>query len=347
MSRPARTRRATRGRGDTIAPHSPTIRPEVLVLASRYDLSCDYVVSALRRRGSAYFRLNSEDLPSYSFCLDPCRRRLSCHTKDLHVEVSADRLVGVYFRRPTFLREASQTGRCPEEQFRRAQWAAFLRSLMVFDAARWVNHPTRTYEAEHKMIQLRTAHEVGFDVPATYCLNSERHLGDGVVGPLVAIKGLDTVLVRTDTTEVFGYTNLLLREELAEAELRSAPLVAQQALTDKLDLRVTVVGDDWWSASVTEEGSRIAGDWRLKKSNVVFSEFALPQAVGARCIELTRRLGLRFSAIDLALSDDRFFFLEVNPTGEWAWLQEEVQFPIGAKLAELLGRPRSVREGIA
>ncbi len=324
-------------------PPTTTVRPKVLVLASRYDLSCDYVVSALRRSGHPYFRLNSEDLPTYTLCLDPCRRRLSCHTEDVRVEVEADRLVGVYFRRPTFLREASQAGRRPEEQFARAQWAAFLRNLMVFDMARWVNHPTRTYEAEHKMIQLLAAFEVGFDIPATYCLNSDDFLDDRVNGSVVAIKGLDTVLVRTETTESFGYTNLLLRKELEEAELSGAPLVAQQALTDKLDLRVTVVEDRWWCASATERGSGIAGDWRLKKSSVVFSEFTLPQAVGARCIELTRRLGLSFAAIDLALSDDRFFFLEVNPTGEWAWLQEEVQFPIAAELAELLGRTRSAR----
>ena len=319
-------------------PPPTTVHPKVLVLGSRYDLSCDYVVSALRRSGHTYFRLNSEDLPSYSLCLDPCRRRLSCHTKDVRVEVDSDRLASVYFRRPTFLREASQVGRRPEEQFLRAQWGAFQRNLMVFDTARWVNHPTQTYEAEHKMIQLRTAHEVGFDIPLTSCLNSERFLGHQVSDSLVAIKGLDTVLVRTDTTEVFGYTNLMFRDELEEAELRGAPLVAQQALTDKLDLRVTVVEDEWWCASVTEGGSGIAGDWRLKQSNVVFSEFALPHEVGVRCVELTRRLGLSFSAIDLALSDDRFFFLEVNPTGEWAWLQEEAQFPIACKLAELLRR---------
>ena len=319
-------------------PPTTTVRPKVLVLASRYDLSCDYVVSALRKSGHAYFRLNSEDLPSYSLCLDPCRRRLSCHTKDIHVEVETDRLAGVYFRRPTFLREVSQAGRRQEEQFRRAQWAAFLRNLMVFDMA-WVNHPTRTYEAEHKMIQLWTACEVGFDIPATYCLNSESFFGTRVDGPTVAIKGLDTVLVRTETTESFGYTNLLRREELEHSELREAPFVVQRALTEKLDLRVTVIDNDWWCASVTEGGSGIAGDWRLRKSNAAFSEFVLPEPIGARCIELTRRLGLSFAAIDLALSDDRFFFLEVNPTGEWAWLQEEVQFPIGAKLAELLGRP--------
>ena len=328
-------------------PPTTTVHPTILILASRYDLSCDYEVWALRRRGHAYFRLNSEDLPSYSLCLDPCRRRLSCHSNDLRVEVDADRLVGVYFRRPTFLREASQAGRRPEKQFQRAQWAAFLRSLMVFDGARWVNHPTRTYEAEHKMIQLRTAHDVGFDIPATYCLNSEHLLRNRIKGPLVAIKGLDTVLVRTDTAEVFGYTNLLSRDELEDAELKGTPLIAQRALTDKLDLRVTVLEDRWWCASVTEGGTGIAGDWRLRKADVAFSDFALPKSVGERCVELTRRLGLAFGAIDLALSDDRFFFLEVNPTGEWAWLQEEVQFPIAAALADLLGRRPSVRHGIS
>ena len=325
-------------------PPTTTVRPSVLVLASRYDLSCDYVVSALRRSGHVYFRLNTEDLPSYSLCLDPCRRRLSCYTEDVRVEVEADRLAGVYFRRPTFLREASQAGRQPEEQFHRAQWAAFVRNLMVFDMARWVNHPSRTYEAEHKMIQLRAAFDVGFDIPATYCLNSDHFLGKRVDGP-VAIKGLDTVLVRTETTESFGYTSVLSREELEDVELKGAPFIAQQALTDKLDLRVTVIEDDWWCASVTEGGIGIAGDWRLRKSNVAFSEFTLPELIGARCVDLTRRLGLSFAAIDLALSDDHFFFLEVNPTGEWAWLQEEVQFPIGAALADLLGRPPSGRLG--
>lgn len=315
-----------------------TVRPAILVLASRYDLSCDYVVSALRRGGHAYFRLNSEDLPSYSLCLDPCQGRLSCHTNGLRIEVEAHRLSAVYFRRPTFLREASQAVCGPEEQFRRAQWAAFIRNLMVFDLAQWVNHPTRTYEAEHKMIQLRKARAVGFDIPVTYCLNSERFLGSRVNSSLIAVKGLDTVLVRTDTTEAFGYTNLLSRDELEDAELKGAPLVAQQAISDKLDLRVTVVEDRWWCASVTEGGTGIVGDWRLRKAGVEFSEFALPQSIGERCVVLTRQLGLAFAAIDLALSNDRFFFLEVNPTGEWAWLQEQVQFPIAAALADALGR---------
>lgn len=337
MSKPAKIKRGIKV-GDDSVPATSAVRPQILILASRYDLSCDYVVSALRRSDLGYFRLNSEDLPSYSICLEPCHGRLSCSSSDLRVEIDTDQLTGVYFRRPTFLRETSQAGQQPQDQFHRAQWAAFVRNLMVLDAARWINHPTHTYEAEHKMLQLRIACEEGFDVPETYCLNSRDAIAGRFTSPIVAVKGLDTVLVRTETTESFGYTNLLKTAELEEAELKDAPLVVQQSLMTKLDLRVTVVGDDWWCASATEEGAPIAGDWRLRKTNVAFSEFPLPESVGLRCVALTRRLGLHFAAIDLARSDNHYFFLEVNPTGEWAWLQEQVGFPIASKLVKLLGR---------
>ena len=33
------------------------------------------------------------------------------------------------------------------------------------------------------------------------------------------------------------------------------------------------------------------------------------------------RLELRYGGIDLIESEGSFFFIEVNPTGEWYWLQ--------------------------
>ena len=49
----------------------PLIVPEILILASKFDLACDYVVAQLRRCGIAYFRLNSEDLHDLSFVAVP------------------------------------------------------------------------------------------------------------------------------------------------------------------------------------------------------------------------------------------------------------------------------------
>jgi len=317
---------------------SDVLSPVVIILASRHDLTCDYVVSSLRSVGVPYLRLNTEDLPLFELCLDPLSPSLRGSSPGLTFEIHTHRLASVYFRQPTFLREASQGGRAAAEQFRRAQWAAFMRSLMVFDDhCLWVNHPARTYRAEHKALQLQTAARVGFDVPRTTICNSS--VGINLVigaGDLLAVKGLDTVLVREADTETFGYTNLLRSEEINGHELRSAPLILQEAVQNKLDLRVTVVGSSAWCASVMLDGEPIVGDWRLAKTDARFAKFHLPAAIVERCISLVQGIGLQFGAVDLALSDGKYYFLEVNPTGEWAWLQAGLGFPISDAIARLL-----------
>src|SRR5206468_3377370 len=102
-------------------------------------------------------------------------------------------------------------------------------------------------------------------------------------------------------TETFGYTALLRPDEIKAQELRSAPIILQEAVQHKLDLRVTVVGDSVWCASVMLASEPIAGDWRLVKSDAQFACFDLPPAIVERCISLVRRIGLQFGAIDLAL----------------------------------------------
>lgn len=320
------------------------LSPRVLILASRYDLTCDYVVSALHSLNVPFFRLNTEDLPLFELYLDPVAPLLRGISSELTFEICGEQLAAVYFRQPTFLREASLYGRSAEEQFQRAQWASFMRNLMVFDQCLWINHPALTYEAEHKAVQLRMAAEIGFDIPWTSISNS--------AGPVewvadtsgwIAVKGLDTVLVRDGNKESFGYTNLLRPGQISRHELRSAPMILQEGLQQKVDLRVTVVGNLTWCASVKVSGQPITGDWRLAKTDAEFADTDLPLTIADRCISLVRRLGLNFGAIDLALTQDRYYFLEINPTGEWAWLQAGLGFPIAAAIAQLLASGRSNR----
>jgi hypothetical protein len=313
--------------------------PRVLVLASRYDLSCDYVIAALLDSEIPYLRLNTEDLPHFELVLDPLTPRMRGISAELSFEISAQQLRGIYYRQPTFLREASLSGRPINEQFARAQWAAFVRSLMVFDECVWINHPVRTYESEHKAVQLLSARRIGFNVLPTVISNSERFL-DTVAGPndCVAVKGVDTVLVREGETECFGYTLLLDRKTIRLHELRSAPSLFQQGMRNKLDLRITVIGEHVWCAAVTRDGRGIEGDWRLAKTDAEFTEFDLPKGVKHLCIQLVRELGLTFGAIDLVLVEGSFYFLEINPTGEWAWLQAGLEWPIADGLVKSLSQ---------
>ena len=49
-----------------------------------------------------------------------------------------------------------------------------------------------------------------------------------------------------------------------------------------------------------------------------------------------QRLNLTFGGIDFALVDEKYYFIEVNPTGEWAWLKTAVKFSIDKEIVKAL-----------
>ena len=99
-----------------------------------------------------------------------------------------------------------------------------------------------------------------------------------------------------------------------------------------------MVGDEVFCCSVKSRSQPIQGDWRLAKSCAEFEPFDLPQDIATKCIQLTQSLRLVFGAIDLAVQDGIYYFLEINPTGEWAWLIGQSNLPIDTAIAaKLLG----------
>ena len=313
------------------------VTPQVLLLASKFDFSCDYVVAQLRRRGTPYFRLNSEDFEQFAIIAVPSEPGVYLEARGLSIQLSPETLKSIYFRRAVYPQEPFTDRHSVHEQLSRSHRSAFMRSFMVFDSCKWINHPAATYKAEHKAVQLSVAHNLGFNIPRTVITNNSEGILQAAEGDrTIAVKGLETVLVWKGGLETFGYTSLIDTGFAEHSHLSSAPLIAQEALEDKLDLRVTVVGDEVFCASVTSRGNPIRGDWRLEKTDAEFRPFDLPPDISEMCLRLTKSLGLVFGALDLAVQQDTYFFLEINPTGEWGWLVDQADLPIDKALADSL-----------
>ncbi|WP_201030419.1 hypothetical protein [Labrenzia sp. CP4] len=225
------------------------------------------------------------------------------------------------------------------EQLERSQWSGAMRGMMLFDHAIWMNHPAETYQAESKPYQLRRAAALGFDVPSTLVTNDPKADVPGKIGTRIALKSVDTVLLQDEHYQHFGYTTLIDWAKCADEHFHFAPATCQSVLAPKLDLRVTVVGDRLWCDAITSEHGAIDGDWRvLAKNEISYRDYDLPMDIAERCRSLVRDLGLRFGAIDLAHSDERYWFIEINPTGEWGWLDREGR-GLSAAIAEELACP--------
>ncbi|WP_429106545.1 hypothetical protein [Aeromonas allosaccharophila] len=289
----------------------------VLILSSIYDFSVDLVVQRLENMHENYIRLNKEQFHLYEISLNPVDMLL--HINGNGIDVSISKIKSIWYRQPVFLRNTPGKLIDIEEQLSKSQWSAFLRGLMVFDDAYWMNWPQATYAAESKPYQLMLAKKIGFTVPKTIISNG---LGFKYLEKdSFVVKSIDTVLLKENDDCYFTYTSRMSSENFINAQTKSAPITFQEYVDDKLDIRVTVVGDKIFAVSIKRDGNFIEGDWRVtEKINLEYDDICLPDRVKDMCFSYLKVLGLNYGAIDFIKSHDDFFFIEINPTGEWGWL---------------------------
>ncbi|WP_214630357.1 hypothetical protein [Paenibacillus agaridevorans] len=316
------------------------VKPEILIISNRYDFACDYICACLHEENSNYLRLNTDDLLHLHVFMNPINGEIEIKIDDQLYKIDTDSLKSILYRGPTYLRETSVLNLSPEDKLSKSQWTAFIRTLMVFDKCRWMNHPHATYFAETKAVQLKIAHQVGFQVPNTIITNSD--LWHEKITPNsaneVIVKGIDTIYLGIGEKLAFGYTNVVERSNLSYETMSIAPVFLQQYLDPKVDLRVTVVDKEVFSVEILVDRQGVSGDWRLKKDSVEYVPIDLPIDIKTKCIELVSKLGLSYGAIDLARVNETYYFIEINPTGEWAWLVDQSNLRIDFAIAQFLNR---------
>lgn len=297
---------------------------ECIIISSTLDYSSDYVCYELEQRGVSFLRINRDRFSDYSVSFDVERRSLTIVLDNTEYYIDESILKSALFRAPVFIR--SNKPYSAEEQLYRSQWSSFIRNLTLFSSIKWMNHPMWTYQAENKMYQLDIAKKNGLDVPKTVVSNDSSGLIDN---QLYVVKALDTPLFYENGQEMFTYSTVVNGVDIKKASLRNAPVIIQNCIIDKVDLRVTVVGDELFPASIMRMGKGIAGDWRrTKKDELQYEAVTLPKEIESRIQSLMHELNLSFGGIDLAYADGVYYFIEVNPTGEWGWLVETPGFKI-------------------
>lgn len=293
---------------------------EILIISNKLDFTTDYVCLELYKRDAKYFRLNRDEFANYNIYFDVLNSVLTVETQSTSIIIDSKTLKSIYYRAPIYLRDIYVPNIPPEEQLYRTQWTAFIRNLTVFEDVIWVNNPISTFRAENKLLQLKYANKINFPCPITFVTNSNNLMLED--DKYYIAKSLDTAILRIGEKEAFVYSNKLTGAEIKSSSLRLAPIVLQNYIFPKIDVRVTVIGRKVFSVRILKDDKGLDGDWRKEKENVRFVAFNLPIDIEKNCVELVETIGLSFGAIDLIESNGQFYFIEINPTGEWAWLVE-------------------------
>lgn len=199
----------------------------------------------------------------------------------------------------------------------------------------WVNHPTRDEVAARKVYQLRIAQDVGLDIPSTLISNDP-----AAAGRFVAARENESTIYKafSATEQEWRETRLVKAQEVAElASVAHAPVIFQEYIPATVDLRITVVGEELFPAAIHSQETSYPVDFRMDMAQARIEPVTLPRGVEARLRALMSRLGLVYGAIDMRLTPDgRYVFLEVNPAGQWLFVEQRTQQPIAKALAVLL-----------
>lgn len=318
----------------------------VLVIGQARDPHVEAVVAALRRRDAVPAVVDTSHLPHagsltvrYTCCGE---RSWGVGLPDGGFDL-AD-VTAAWWRRPQHPVLDPAITDPAYQRFALSETAEALAGLWHALDVPWVNDPGRDEVAHRKVYQLRVAQDVGLAIPDTLVTNDPaeaRRFVDAHGYAKVVYKAFSA------TVDHWRETRVLRAEEVDQLDdVALAPVIFQDYVEAVHDLRVTVVGDRVFAAAIGSQRTSYPVDFRMDMANATIEEVELPAAVENGLLELMRRLGLVYGAIDLRLRPDgRYVFLEVNPAGQWLFVEQETGQPISDAIAERLSRASASLNG--
>ena len=304
----------------------------------------DLVANAIEAKGGTVYRFDTDLYPTslmMSATYIENERRLKLKGPNLDVDLNT--IDAIWYRRS---RLGNEIPRDLEKQLydaslkeSRLTYKGMIASLGKFsiDPYHKISH------TENKQLQLQIAADIGLEIPKTLITNDAEEVKafhKEIQAPLIT-KMQHSFAVYEDGKENVVFTNVLTEDDFDDLEgLEICPMTFQEKIEKKVELRVTIVGDQVFTASIDSSATdRAKTDWRRDGLLLIdtWEKYPLPKDIEKKMLKVMDRLGLNYGAADIIVTpDDRYIFLEVNPSGEFFWLDQLFDGEISQALADVL-----------
>ena len=317
----------------------------VLIITHSQDNKSILMVSrAIQERGGKVFRFDSDRFPTEvqleASMLHGTERLILSDGRD---QVDLRDVTAVWYRRIATGRDIPTA---METQLRHAsiqESRITVQGMIASIDAFHLDCYASVQRAKNKQLQLQMAQRYGLRTPRTLITNrpeAVRQFVQACEGPVIT-KMMASFAVYEQGQEQVVFTNQVTPDDLTDLDgLRYCPMTFQEEIPKALELRVTIVGQRVFAAAV--DSQRLPGaryDWRRKGVALVraWQPYDLPQDIADKLRQLMAYFGLHYGAIDVIVTPQgEYVFLEINPVGEFFWLELYSEQPISQALAETL-----------
>ena len=316
----------------------------IIIVTNRKDHTADFLILELQKRQADYVRFNTEDFPQLvQVVWQMDRTDFEGYFSFPKTRVDFKDIRSIWYRRPVPPVPSAAIEDPAAYEFALAESQAAIDGIWRNIDCFWVSHPDNLRKAELKLYQLKVAAQVGFQLWPTILTNNPEtaqafyHKQDGKVVYKPLRRGR---LIRDETVSLI-YTNPVGLPEVEELDrVMYAPSLLQKYVPKRVEIRVTVIGSKAFAVEIhSQDCADSQHDWRRgDTTRLRHVPHWLPPEVEFKCVALVRALGLAFGAIDLVLTPKgEYVFLEINPNGQWAWIQQLCpEIPLRETLADLL-----------
>ncbi|WP_309683505.1 hypothetical protein [Asaia bogorensis] len=223
--------------------------------------------------------------------------------------------------------------------FRQREWFKFFSSFEAMcPNAFWCNTPMWSEYSGLKINQLLAAYKAGMNVPETIITNDKKEI----------ISKLENgqYIYKTLSHPFHNEKNIILSTKLDKSIIENdlldfslSPNLIQKYIEKDYELRVIFCcGEIKTVRILSQKNDRTKVDWRADTyDKSIYSVFEIDAKIKKDIVSLMANLNLEFGILDFIVGKDGVvWFLEVNPSGQWLWIDTLINSKITEFVAESL-----------
>lgn len=309
----------------------------ILVVSYPDEEHTALVVGHLKRAGRDVVQIDLADFPA--------RRPLSCTWGNDAAprfliehdgrEVNLAEAGAVWWRRVNGFTIDPAIGAGEHQAFAHNETTQAVYGMLDSLTCPWVNPREADAAAHHKPYQWTIARELGLKLPQTL-ITTRAETARTFINSLRPKRVVFKAFLAS--INEWRETRVIEDEDLKRLDLvRYAPVIFQEYVPG-VDLRITVIGEKIFAAEIDVRNTSYEFDMRMVVGEGSVRAVKLPREIETKLLALQRRLNLVYGAIDMRRNDrGEYVFLEVNPAGQWLFVERRTGLAIAEAMAGHLG----------
>jgi hypothetical protein len=188
---------------------------------------------------------------------------------------------------------------------------------------------------------LIAAKELGLQVPDWIIATNKSYLEEFYLkNKAIITKPIGwNVFFNIENNSYILYTKEIKKDMLEAIPDVFPPSFFQKLINKKLEIRIFFLLDRFYCMACYPLTQNVNVDLRLESGSLNVREipFILPVNIREKLVKLLDIFKLKTASIDMIYGDDNeYYFLEINPTGQFSYLNNKCNYHLGEKIAKFL-----------